>query len=295
MTPRAAHPRLSRQPRRPGAVAGPRVAHPVGAVLLLGLLVLAACTPEPPDPPPADWVTGAAAVRPSVHSVWGTLPALEGRASAFSPLGTGFVLYTDSAGASLLTNAHVVADVSWALHPRVSVLVQSDTGAVLLPVLVAALDTLRDLALLRVPDTTLVPAGWESERVPMGTAVATIGFGLPEGGIVDTAEARVTTRFTVTPRLTTGYSSAYRTLRPGESASNVLEMDLPLFPGVSGGPLFTREGRVIGVNRGGWRVPEGIAVYGQAITPLVVRQFLEAAGDSAGVARLERVVPGPGR
>lgn len=234
-----------------------------------------------------DWVAGAAAIRPSVHSVWASRPALDGTLSAFVPVGTGFTISTDSRGAAVLTNAHVVADSVGSPLPRLAVLVQVDTSSVLFSAQVMGLDTLRDLALLRIPDTTVAIAAWATDRVPMGTPVATIGYGLPEGGIVDTADAQVTTRFTVTRRFTAGHSSAYRTLVPGHPASNVLEVDLPIFPGVSGGPTFTRDGRVIGVNRGVWRLSEGATAYGHVIPPLVVRQFLEAVGDSVVLAALD--------
>ena len=90
--------------------------------------------------------------------------------------------------------------------------------------------------------------------------------------------AQVTTRFTVSQRFTAGHSSAYRTLAAGDPSTNVLELDLFLFPGVSGGPTFTRAGEVVGVNRGGRTLGSGATSYGHAIPVLVVRQFLEAAG-----------------
>jgi S1-C subfamily serine protease len=112
----------------------------------------------------------------------------------------------------------------------------------------------------------------------MGTPVATIGYGLPEGGIVDTTGAQVKTRFTVRRRFTAGYASTYQTLVAGDPSTNVLEVDLFLFPGVSGGPTFDREGRVLGVNRGGWELRAETTSYGHVIPRFVVGQFLEAAG-----------------
>ena len=257
---------------------------PVLAVLAAAMVAIAgsSCAPEPDAPPPADWVTGAAAVRPSVHSIWASRPALEGL-TAFAPVGTGFTVAVDSIGASVLTNAHVVADTAGEPLRRLSVLVQTDTGSILFLPEVVALDRQRDLALLRIGDTTAVPVQWRTDRVPMGTPVATIGYGLPEGGIVDTADARVTTRYTVARRFTAGYASAYRTLTPGDPSTNVLELDLFLFPGVSGGPMFTRDGRVLGVNRGGWELRAETTSYGHAIPVLVVRQFLRAAGHEDAV------------
>lgn len=239
---------------------------------------LAACAPDAPDaaPDPGDWVAGAAAVRPSVHSIWASRPALAGM-RAFGPVGTGFVVAVDSAGSLLLTGAHVISDTTGALLDRLTVLVQGDS-TVLYGAAPVAVDGKRDLALLRIPDTTLTPVTWRTERVAMGAPVATIGYGLPEGGIVDTTGARVTTRYTVARRFTAGYASSYRTLEAGDPSTNVLELDLFLFPGVSGGPAFTRDGRVLGVNRGGFELRMEVTSYGQVIPVLVVRQFLEAAG-----------------
>lgn len=281
--------RGARRPARAGA------GHPAGHGVLTALIVpLAAAAlfggcgePESEPPPPDGWVVGAAAVRPSVHSVWASRPALAGK-TAYGPVGTAFTVGTDSAGALLLTNAHVVGDTAGTVLRRLSVLVEADTGSVLFDAEALAVDGKRDLALLRIPDTTLVPVAWRAERVAMGTPVATIGYGLPEGGIIDTTGNRVTTRFTVSRRFTAGYASSYRTLEAGDAATNVLELDLFLFPGVSGGPTFARSGRVIGVNRGGWELRAETTSYGHVIPILVVRQFLEAAGYADAVF-------GPGR
>jgi S1-C subfamily serine protease len=202
--------------------------------------------------------------------------------TAFAPVGTGFTVAVDS-GALVLTSAHAVVDTVGDPLRRLSVLVQTDTGSVLFRAEPLAIDERRDLALLEIADSTLQPVVWHPGRVPMGTPVATVGYGLPEGGIVDTAGARVTTRFTVTRRFTAGHASSYRTLEPGDPSTNVLELDLFLFPGVSGGPTFTRDGRVLGVNRGGWELRAETTSYGHVVPILVVRQFLDAAGYTAAV------------
>jgi S1-C subfamily serine protease len=149
---------------------------------------------------------------------------------------------------------------------------------------VLALDVERDLSLLAVPDTTLLPLRWSDGRAPMGRPLATIGYGLPEGGVVDTARAAVKSEYTVFRRFTAGFSSGYRTLEPGDPSTNVLEVDLFLFPGVSGGPTFDLDGRVVGVNQGQHRYRAGGSTsYGRVIPRLVVGQFLELHKDVSGL------------
>ncbi len=60
-------------------------------------------------------------------------------------------------------------------------------------------------------------------------------------------------------------------------------MDLFLFPGVSGGPTFGPDGRVLGVNRGHRRFSGGVTTYGHVIPRLVVGQFLRESGAPVGV------------
>ena len=227
-----------------------------------------------------DWREAAESVQGSVHSVWASVPALGGSVRAFAPVGTAFAVVPEGV---LLTSAHVVSDSAGASHPRLSVLVQTDSGATLHEARVLARDTAKDLALVEIADTMLVPVRWRGSRAPMGTPLATIGYGLPEGGIVDTAAAQVKTRYTVVRRFTAGYSSGYRTLVAGDPSTNILEVDLFLFPGVSGGPTFGLDGGVIGVNMGRRAYAEGASSYGHVIPRLVVGRFLEDAGSPLGL------------
>jgi S1-C subfamily serine protease len=246
-------------------------------VLPLAMLGLIGWACAPGSEPAGDWVAGAAGVRPAVHSVWGSRPVLDGL-TAFTPVGTAFTVAVDSGGALLLSNAHVAADVDGLPWRRLSVLVSTDTTQVLYVASLVAVDTARDLALLRIPDTAAVAVEWAAERVAMGTPVATIGYGLPEGGIVDTTGSQVKTRFTAPRRFSAGYSSSYRTLEAGDPSTNILEVDLFLYPGMSGGPTFGRDGRVIGVNQGVRELGAGTTSYAHVIPVLVVRQFLATAG-----------------
>lgn len=253
----------------------------LAVVCLAAVVSLFGCGSGADDPGPSDWTGAAERVRPSVHSVWGSKPALGGELTAFGPVGTAFAV---SSRGLLLTGAHVIARTDGVLVPRLHVLVQTDTGAVLHPATVVSRDMARDLALLEVADTTLVPVRWGVGTTPMGAAVATIGYGLPEGGVVDTAQSEVLSRYTVFRRFTAGYSSGYRTLEAGDPSTNILEVDMFLFPGVSGGPMFDRDGNVLGVNQGQHRYRDGGPTsYGRVIPRLVVGQFLELHGTQAGL------------
>lgn len=231
----------------------------------------------------AGWIQASARVLPSVHSVWGTIPAGDGGLRVHAPVGTAFSLGVEGL---LMTSAHVVARQD-GLVPRLRVLVQSDSGPVAYGAAVVALDVVRDLALLRIAAAGLPGVRWTEEEAPMGAPVATIGYGLPEGGIVDTTAETVTTRFTVFRRFTAGYVSGYRTLERGDPATNVLEVDLFLFPGVSGGPTFGPDGRLVGVNRGHRQFGGGASSYGHVIPTQVVRDFLDSVEAETGVVAAE--------
>lgn len=279
----------------PGSV-GPGPLRFRHGVVLAVLLAVVACGRGSERLPPeggrevASWEDAAGEVRRSVHSVWATR-VMADRTAAFGPVGTAFAVGSDGL---LLTSAHVVTGADGQMLARLHVLVQDSAGNELYEAEAVALDRGRDLALLRIADTTLVPVRWAEERAPMGTPLATIGYGLPEGGVVDTTGDQITTRFTVFPRFTAGYSSGYRTLRAGDPSTNVLELDVPLFSGVSGGPVFTADGRVVGVN---WRQVlsrVGPTPFGSAIPELVVRQFFDLVRDSAGVEVRAEPVEGAG-
>jgi serine protease Do len=253
----------------------------LAVVLVAAWLGMGGCEAgERPAAAVVDWREGAEAVQGSVHSLWGSVPALGGALRAFAPVGTGFAVVREGV---LLTSAHVVTDSTGAVLPRLSVLVQTDSGSILHEARVLARDTARDLALVEIADTALVPVRWAESRAPMGTPLATIGYGLPEGGIVDTAAAQVKTRYTVVRRFTAGYSSGYRTLVPGDPSTNILEVDLFLFPGVSGGPTFGLDGGVIGVNMGRREFSSGASSYGHVVPRLVVGQFISSAGGALGL------------
>jgi serine protease Do len=170
--------------------------------------------------------------------------------------GAGFII--DSSGI-IVTNNHVVKDAS-------SVSVTLDDGTVL-PARVIGRDPRSDLAVLRVKAGHALPfinLG-DSSAVEPGQWVIAVGnpFGL--GGTV-----------------TAGIVSA-RGRDIGEGPyDSFIQIDAPINPGNSGGPLFTQDGKVVGVNSaiispgGGGSVGIGFAIPSNTVKSVVAQ--LEKTG-----------------
>jgi serine protease Do len=170
--------------------------------------------------------------------------------------GSGFIIDADG---TIVTNNHVVRDAT-------SVTVTLDDGTVL-PAKVIGRDSRSDLAVLRVKAGHPLPfinLG-DSSNVEPGQWVVAVGnpFGL--GGTV-----------------TAGIVSA-RGRDIGEGPyDSFIQIDAPINPGNSGGPLFTQDGKVVGVNSaiispsGGGSVGIGFAIPSNTVRNVVSQ--LEKAG-----------------
>lgn len=149
--------------------------------------------------------------------------------------GSGFVV-----GPGLIvTNHHVIGDAD-----RAEVVLRD--GRALSPVEILAADPNHDLVLVRIPDNTL-PA------VPLAPALPEVGatcfaIGAPLG---------------MSYTFTEGIVSAYREL----GGTRVLQMQTPIAPGSSGGPLLDDRGRVVGVNT---------ATYGAGLNMAVEVDYVRA-------------------
>lgn len=140
---------------------------------------------------------------------------------ATSGVASGFVI---SSNGSIVTNAHVVRDTRAArvrLHDGRSYAAQ-----------VIGLDRTTDVALLKIDAS--------------GLAVATIGdsSGLRQGDWV----IAVGSPLGLDGTLTAGVVSTARRILPGNGGVPLIQSDLALNPGSSGGPLFNQRGEVIGIN-----------------------------------------------
>lgn len=174
-----------------------------------------------PTPVRCDERTSAERVRRSVV-----------RIQTATSVGTGIVVAADGL---VITNAHVVGTA------RIATLTFS-SGAVRAGAVLAS-DEARDLALISIDAAglSLTPLTWGNEQAlrPASRLLAW-GYALDLPG---------------EPSLTTGAFSGLRTYR---SVVNVVQTDVPLNTGNSGGPLFNECGEVVAVVSFGIRGTEGL-------------------------------------
>ena len=152
---------------------------------------------------------------------------LDGVVQIVTPSGTGSGFIIDVEGL-VVTNAHVVQRY-YTVDVRLS---SGETyqGEVL------GVDEIADLALLDIRafrDFELVTLG-DSDSVAVGEDVIAMGF--PLGSV---------TIMLGSPTITRGIMSAKRV---SDSGIKLIQTDAAINSGSSGGPLFDREGRVVGVN-----------------------------------------------
>ena len=191
-------------------------------------------------------------VAPSVVSV--RITAEDGRGGVGQGAGSGFVIAPDG---FIVTNHHVVEKAS-------EVTVVFTDGRELAARVVGS-DASTDLALLRVAEGGLVPVEiGHSEGLRVGQLVIAIGNPL---GFQST--------------VSTGVVSALgRNLRGqnGRLIENVIQTDVALNPGNSGGPLVDSRGRVVGVNTAMIRMAQGLCFAVPSATMTWVVGELMTAG-----------------
>ena len=188
------------------------------------------------------------AARPSIVSVRQQVTQADpmGGSAQGQAAGTGFVL---SADGYIVTNNHVIAEGD-------EITVTFDDGRQEPAALVAG-DASRDLAVLKVDRTDLVPlAVGDSDDVRLGDQLIAVGYALDLDG---------------EPSVTAGILSAKNrsiTEENGAQLVNLLQTDTAINPGNSGGPLLNSGGEVIGINTAiaGQAQNIGFAI---AITPVL--------------------------
>jgi len=188
------------------------------------------------------------AVRPSVVSVRQEVTQTNtlGQTQRGRAAGTGFVL---SADGYIVTNNHVIAEGD-------SPVVTFADGTTE-PATIVAGDPSRDLAVLKVDRTDLVPlAVGDSEALRLGDQLIAVGYALDLNG---------------EPSVTAGILSAKNrtiTAENGAQLVNLLQTDTAINPGNSGGPLLNSRGEVVGINTAIAGGAENIG-FAIAITPVM--------------------------
>ncbi len=183
-----------------------------------------------------------------------------GQTGQGSATGSGVIF---DANGLILTNHHVVAG-----DPS-SLTVNLKDGRSL-PATIYGIDTLTDLAIVKVDATGLptAPIG-DSSTIQVGQQA--IAIGSPLG--------------TFTDSVTSGIISALGRTIPvetGEVLNNLIQTDTAINPGNSGGPLFDPSGKVIGINTAGAGDAQGI---GFAIPIDIARPLMTQASAGQPLAR----------
>ncbi len=143
-----------------------------------------------------------------------------------------------------VTNEHVITRTGSAKSITL-VLNAGEAGQRILTASVARLDKDLDLALLRVENAEKLPALALGEEADLAELTELVAFGFPFGRDLAAGEGEY-------PAVSVNSGSATALRRKGDELA-VLQVDITLHPGNSGGPVLDRAGRVAGVVAAGVR------------------------------------------
>jgi hypothetical protein len=176
-------------------------------------------------------------------------------------IGSGFV--TDPSGV-IVTNFHVISGAS-------SLLVKMKDGEIYDRVEVIDYDQRRDIAVLRIRAFKTLPSLSLSDReVEPGEEAVAIGN--PQG---------------LEHTVSTGVISAFRQAE----GYRLMQISVPISPGSSGGPLFSLDGKVIGITSSGV-VGEGAQNLNFAVPIAYVRPLLSSKSTPVPIAEFTKTVGG---
>jgi len=227
-------------------------------VCLLALLALSACA-RPPAPDDESFSNLYRSLHPSI--VFFSMrapsddPKMHGKLD--DAYGTGVVVASGSWGTRILTAQHVI-DGGRNLRVRIGDGRQSYT------VRLVAQDKDQDLALLETPaiKNVPVPQFGDSRKLVPGESIGLLGYPIPDA-FSDEGLGR-------TASIYTGHIAS---LRDAGTPNAAIELDLPIVPGESGGPVFTRDGEIVGIAES--RFDEEHAI-GFATPAEIIEPFLRA-------------------
>jgi S1-C subfamily serine protease len=198
-----------------------------GALLLT--LALAACAGAPAGDASDRYTELYTRLHPSVVLITMQIPADDPKRKGKwdEAYGSGAIVASGAWGSRILTDAHVVADAR-DLRAKIG-----DAGKAVPLRVVAVSDDDDDLALLEIPTPNLAPIafGTMASVIP-GRAIGVLGYPIPDAFEDEHLRTVVS--------LYTGRIASVR--------NGTMEIDVPIIPGESGGPVFdARSGDVIGV------------------------------------------------
>jgi S1-C subfamily serine protease len=224
----------------------------IRARLALGLVLLAGCARPAAD----DRYTAIyRQLHPSVALLTMEIPADDPKRKGQwdDAYGSGLVVESGGWGSRILTDAHVV-DGARDLRARVG-----DVGKPVAAHVVAVSDEDDDLALVEVATPNLPPARFASgDGIEPGQEIGLLGYPIPDA--FEDEKLRTTVSL---------YAGRVASVRNG-----TIEVDVPVIPGESGGPVFDGEtGEVIGLAESRFEEERAIGFA----TPVdIVRRFLAA-------------------
>ena len=171
--------------------------------------------------------------------------------------GSAFVVASGDWGTRIVTAKHVI-DGAHNLRARIGDTARSQS------VRIVAQDEREDLALLEVPavKNAVVADLGDSHAVVPGEGIGLLGYPIPDAFIDE--GLGTTASF---------YSGHVASLRDVGSPDETIELDLPVIPGESGAPVFTLDGKVVGMAESRFEEEHAIGFA----TPIdIIRSFLDA-------------------
>jgi S1-C subfamily serine protease len=202
-----------------------------------------------------------------INAVADAMPAvvkIQSRSGGGQGIGTGFIFNSNG---WILTNRHVVADAT-----DITVIL-SDSRE--LPGTVYGIDTLTDLAIVKV-DATDLPTVTLGSSADLEQGQLAIAIGNPLGQFENTVTTGVISG--LGRQIVAGGSAQ----TSAEQLNNLIQTDAAINPGNSGGPLLDSAGQVIGVNTAVSQDAQGI---GFAIPIDVAKPIMELAVQGKPLAR----------
>lgn len=225
------------------------------------------------------WRTACKRLDHSVHPVLLRTPKTSTLPELWQTIGTAFAI-NHKYNPTFITNAHVIldADGNQISDDDLAIYALTPEGGVagFSPMIVAKE---LDIAVCEASKeaAVAVPVTFAStEPAAVGTAVASLGFPIPDAPEITPKGSHLY----VSERLATGFISS--TSRPAKMPewpwSDGLphyEVNMFLYPGISGGPVFDQAGRVLGVNRGGRLHEKHVTAYGITVRNAELLPFLD--------------------